>query len=596
MMGPLKMEKEGGGDVIINEPSSHGPPIPVKMRLFSSAHREGISHNMPGRTVLPPSPHLVVHCHGGGYVATTSKSHETYLRSWTKDLGCPLVSIEYSLSPEFPYPRPTEEVLYAFAWMLTYPGRVGWTGDKVVFCGDSAGGNLIVSTALKLIEMGTKRRPTALVPIYTPFLFQYLPSPSRVLSFIDPLLHMGVVIRCAAAYTNACPNGTEAEKNRRKAEKASHIHHKSLIEYVDEINKQKEGLGFFSQFSDFGSQPIVSLVNLSETSLGSLGLCSSNSAALEKISEGETDTSTETEGEKTDKSSNDSAMGSAGDEEEESDAQPNITMVHVDGNPNHICLSANNYDHHLLDYLQSHPLTKSSLQTHSSAILEEDDDPFGLDSTEDEEINGEKIPVQSKSFTGYSTPTNKVPSAIKKRVTQTEKPVHKRKVSRGRSLSQSLLETASQAAGHAYDSFSNWFDVEHTPLGHLDKPKLTRSQTMSVYESALIQQAEAEKMESCFTELLKLDLPREYLISPMYTPDEILKQLPPTSFVACHLDPLLDDTIAFARRLRNAGGTIRSVDLLDALPHGFLNFTPMSYECREGANICLRRIKEALSS
>ncbi len=37
-----------------------------------------------------------------------------------------------------------------------------------------------------------------------------------------------------------------------------------------------------------------------------------------------------------------------------------------------------------------------------------------------------------------------------------------------------------------------------------------------------------------------------------------------------------------------------SVDLLDSLPHGFLNFTLMSPEAREGAKLCLKRIRQAL--
>jgi hormone-sensitive lipase len=91
---------------------------------------------------------------------------------WAKYLDCPIVSIDYSLSPEFPFPRPTEEALYTYAWILQNPQKLGWTGEKIVLVGDSAGGNLIVSLALRLIELNTKRMPDALVPIYTPFLFQ----------------------------------------------------------------------------------------------------------------------------------------------------------------------------------------------------------------------------------------------------------------------------------------------------------------------------------------------------------------------------------------------------------------------------------------
>jgi len=83
-----------------------------------------------------------------------------------------LVSIDYSLAPENPFPRPTEEVLYAYAWILNNPESVGWTGEKICMVGDSAGGNLIVSVNLRLIQLDVKRMPDGIVPIYTPFLFQ----------------------------------------------------------------------------------------------------------------------------------------------------------------------------------------------------------------------------------------------------------------------------------------------------------------------------------------------------------------------------------------------------------------------------------------
>lgn len=55
---------------------------------------------------------------------------------------------------------------------------------------------------------------------------------------------------------------------------------------------------------------------------------------------------------------------------------------------------------------------------------------------------------------------------------------------------------------------------------------------------------------------------------------------------------MLDDTIMFAKKVRAAGGRIQRIDLLDGLPHGFLNFAPMSSECFEGAKICMHRLKE----
>ena len=79
----------------------------------------------------------MVHLHGGGYVAQSPQSHavgvlaatvpewcftlfclQFYLRKWAFELDVPIVSIDYSLSPEAPYPRALEEVVLAYCWIL----------------------------------------------------------------------------------------------------------------------------------------------------------------------------------------------------------------------------------------------------------------------------------------------------------------------------------------------------------------------------------------------------------------------------------------------------------------------------------------------
>lgn len=45
------------------------------------------------KDLAPPSPGLIVHCHGGGFVAQSSKSHEVYLRDWANTLDVPILSI-----------------------------------------------------------------------------------------------------------------------------------------------------------------------------------------------------------------------------------------------------------------------------------------------------------------------------------------------------------------------------------------------------------------------------------------------------------------------------------------------------------------------
>lgn len=74
----------------------------------------------------------MIHCHGGGFIAQSSLSHESYLRQWAKQLEVPILSIDYSLAPQAPYPRALEEAVYAYCWALKHCNLLGSTG-KVVF-------------------------------------------------------------------------------------------------------------------------------------------------------------------------------------------------------------------------------------------------------------------------------------------------------------------------------------------------------------------------------------------------------------------------------------------------------------------------------
>ena len=63
------------------------------------------------------------------------------------------------------------------------------------------------------------------------------------------------------------------------------------------------------------------------------------------------------------------------------------------------------------------------------------------------------------------------------------------KRNKGRSLSQSLADTAALAMGHTLDNISDWFDTPtKEPLGASDKKKLTRATTMSTQKAAKLHQ------------------------------------------------------------------------------------------------------------
>ncbi|CAP33009.2 Protein CBG14512 [Caenorhabditis briggsae] len=627
LAGAIPMEGKNGELVMVPEPSAHTGPRPVQYRILSTVHRQNMSSSALS-TTHPPSKYLVLHCHGGGYVATSSKSHETYLRQWAKALNCPVVSVEYSLAPENPFPRPTEEVLFAYSWIINNPAAVGWTGEKIVMVGDSAGGNLIMSVNIRLVQLNIKRQPDGLVLCYTPFLFQvshlthlkikkfeffqYLPSPSRMLSVMDPLLHMGVVLRCVAAYTGAY--GAQINNNKLRKSRNSiggtdmYASHRSLQEYVNEVQKTRV------DFSG-GSQSIVSLVQKSHDNGGFAKTNGNSYYKKETKTEIEIVKKTE-EVEKDGCESEDDALETT-----------SIASVQVDADPFHIQLNHTLHDDDLISFLSHHPITKDAM-SHTPDISEDDiellDSPIelGLEATEnlvieeeheenkigDEvstpstesipEVHTTKRPrllqmlssVTSRESRDNSQTAPSTPSQQPKPLTHSNSmngfnpPVHKR------SLSQSLADTAASTAAYALDNLQDWFE---RPLK--EKQKLDRTVSRKDEGDILEEVLEEDEQPSHLLELVSAGtVPRDPLISPMYADNETICQLPPCYFMACHMDPLLDDTISFAGKLRDAGGKVMSVDLLSSVPHGFLNFTLISPECKKSGQVCIGRLKEAL--
>uniref|UniRef100_A0A8D1MT16 Hormone-sensitive lipase n=1 Tax=Sus scrofa TaxID=9823 RepID=A0A8D1MT16_PIG len=216
--------------VTISPPLAHTGPGPVLVRLISYDLREGqdseelsslVRSEGPRGLELRPRPQqaprsrsLVVHIHGGGFVAQTSKSHEPYLKSWAQELGVPILSIDYSLAPEAPFPRALEECFYAYCWAVKHCGLLGSTGERICLAGDSAGGNLCFTVSLRAAAYGV-RVPDGIMAAYPATMLQSAASPSRLLSLMDPLLPLSVLSKCVSAYA-----GGEMEDHSDSDQKA----------------------------------------------------------------------------------------------------------------------------------------------------------------------------------------------------------------------------------------------------------------------------------------------------------------------------------------------------------------------------------------
>lgn len=62
---------------------------------------------------------LIVHVHGGGFIAMSSGSHQNYTRMWANELaGVPVFSIDYRLAPKDTFPAALNDVWQSYYWIV----------------------------------------------------------------------------------------------------------------------------------------------------------------------------------------------------------------------------------------------------------------------------------------------------------------------------------------------------------------------------------------------------------------------------------------------------------------------------------------------
>jgi len=109
---------------------------------------------LDSRLYLPnaggPFP-TVVFFHGGGYVLGSIETHEWVCRHLTRKSGCAVLSVDYRLAPEHPFPAAVEDAYAAVEWAASNTDTLDGAG-RLAVAGDSAGGNLAAVSALMAVE------------------------------------------------------------------------------------------------------------------------------------------------------------------------------------------------------------------------------------------------------------------------------------------------------------------------------------------------------------------------------------------------------------------------------------------------------------
>ncbi len=97
---------------------------------------------------------VIVFAHGGGFVFCDLDSHDELCRAMTNGVGAIVVSVDYRLAPESPWPAAVQDVYAVTDWAARHAGELGGDPTRLVVAGDSAGGNLAAVTALLARDRG----------------------------------------------------------------------------------------------------------------------------------------------------------------------------------------------------------------------------------------------------------------------------------------------------------------------------------------------------------------------------------------------------------------------------------------------------------
>ena len=102
----------------------------------------------------------VLWIHGGGYEHGSVEEDDLVCQHVAEEVGCVVVSVEYRLAPEYPFPAPMEDCYAALEWMAGNAPTLGIDPARIAITGPSAGGGL--TAGLALLALNFSLRPGCL--------------------------------------------------------------------------------------------------------------------------------------------------------------------------------------------------------------------------------------------------------------------------------------------------------------------------------------------------------------------------------------------------------------------------------------------------
>ena len=143
-------------------PARDGTPLPARLYAPTASDAQA----------LP----LLLYLHGGGFTIGSIATHDVLCRELARLAGCMVVSLEYRLAPEHPFPTASDDAWDALAWLAQHATTLGADPARLAVGGDSAGGTLAAVCAILARDAGL---PLALQLLFYPGCTAHQDTPSH---------------------------------------------------------------------------------------------------------------------------------------------------------------------------------------------------------------------------------------------------------------------------------------------------------------------------------------------------------------------------------------------------------------------------------
>jgi acetyl esterase len=151
------------------EAMTHAPKNPSPTPVGEVVNLIIPEHNIPVRIYIPdgngPFP-VISYFHGGGFVLMNLDTHDEICRQLSVKTNAVVMSVDYRLAPENPYPAGPQDSVAAVKWMIQNASNYKGDGKNLAVAGDSAGGYMAIYAAQKLKAEGiTLKAQVAAYPV-----------------------------------------------------------------------------------------------------------------------------------------------------------------------------------------------------------------------------------------------------------------------------------------------------------------------------------------------------------------------------------------------------------------------------------------------